>query len=105
MRFLVRATMPLEAGNSLVKNPDMGKLMADVLGDLKPEAVYYTLDKGQRTIYFDLTLPDASQIPSIVEPLWLAFKADVEFIPAMNQAEFDKAVPSIERAVKKYKKY
>ena len=24
----------------------MGKLMADVMGDLKPDAVYYTVDKG-----------------------------------------------------------
>jgi len=105
MRFLVRATMPVESGNALVKSPNMGKLMADILGDLKPEHVYYTVDKGQRTIYFDVTLQDSSQIPSIVEPLWLVYKADIEFIPAMNQAEFDKAIPGIERAVKKYKKY
>ncbi|MBI3696408.1 MAG: hypothetical protein HY238_16415 [Acidobacteria bacterium] len=105
MRFLVRATLPLEAGNALLKNPSMGKIMADVLGDLKPETVYYCVDKGQRTIYLVLTVQDASQIPSIVEPLWLALKADIEFIPAMNQAEFEKAVPGLERAVKKYKKY
>ena len=102
MRFLVRATIPVEAGNALARNPNMGKLMEEILADLKPEAVYYALDKGQRTVYFVINIQDSHQLPSIVEPLWLSLKADIDFLPAMDQTEFAKAVPSIERAVKKY---
>jgi hypothetical protein len=102
MRFLVRAKMPVEAGNALVRNPNMGKLMESILADLKPEATYYCLDGGQRTIYFVINVTDSHQIPGILEPLWLTMKADIEFIPAMNQDEFNRAVPSIQQAVKKY---
>ena len=52
MRFLVRATIPVEAGNALVGDPNFGKVMEDILSDLKPEAVYYCAEQGQRTIYF-----------------------------------------------------
>ena len=103
MHFLVRATMPVETGNALVRNPEFGKTMQSVLADLKPEATYYCLDRGQRTLYLILNVNDSHEIPRIVEPLWLSMKADVEFIPAMNQAEFNKAAPFIEAAVKKYK--
>ena len=102
MRFIVKATIPVEAGNALVRDPNFGKKMEDILADLKPDAVYYTLENGQRTICFVLQIADVSQFPAIFEPLWLALKAGIECLPAMDQAEFAKAVPAIERAAKKY---
>ena len=102
MRFLVKATMPVEAGNALVTDPNFSKRMDSIIGDIKPEAVYFTLDGGQRTIYLVVNMSESSQICSVVEPLWLSLKADVEFIPAMDQADMAKATPSILRAVQKY---
>jgi len=102
MRFLVKATIPVEAGNALVRDPEFGKRMKNILGDIKPEAAYFALDNGQRTLYLVVELPDSSRIPAIAEPLWLALKANVEFIPAMSEKEFSKAGPHIERAAKKY---
>ena len=51
MRFLVRVTMPVEAANSFVKGQDWQGKMDNIMGDLKPEAAYFTLDRGQRTLY------------------------------------------------------
>ncbi len=51
MRFLVRATIPVEVGNAMVHDPNMDKQMEKIMGDIKPEAVYFCLDKGQRTVY------------------------------------------------------
>ena len=102
MRFLVKATIPIEAGNDLVRDPKFGKRMQDTLGDMKPEAVYFAVEGGQRTIYFVKNLLDSSGIPAIVEPLFLALKANVELIPVMSEKEFSKAGPQIERAAKKY---
>ena len=102
MRFLVRATMPVEAGNDLVKDPSMGNKMENVMGDIKPEAVYYCLDRGQRTIYFVVNVEGSHQIPGICEPLWHTFKADIEFIPAMNQEDFDRAISSLDQVLSKY---
>ena len=102
MHFLVRATIPVEVGNTMIHDPNMGKKIEDVMGDLKPEAVYFCVDKGQRTIYFLINPQDSSELPGICEPLWNAFKADNEFIPAMAQEDFAKAGPIIERVSKKY---
>ena len=102
MRFLIRATIPVEAGNVLVRDPNFGKVLQDILSDLKPEAVYYAVEQGQRTIYFVVNVAETHQIAAIAEPLWLSLKANIEWIPAMNQADFTKALPGIERAVGKY---
>ena len=41
MRFLLKATMPIQAGNDLVKDPSMGQKMETLMGDIKPEATFY----------------------------------------------------------------
>ncbi len=102
MRFLVKATIPVEAGNVLVRNPKFGERMHEVLEDIKPEAVYFTINGGQRTLYLVVEVSDASQIPAVAEPLWLSWEASVEFIPAMSEKDFAKAAQHIERAAKKY---
>ena len=35
------------------------------------------------------------QLPSLAEPLWHTFQADVEFIPTMTQEDFGAAMPGI----------
>ena len=51
MRFLVKAEIPIEAGNAMIRDPHFPKQIEEILADIKPEAVYFTLDGGQRTIY------------------------------------------------------
>jgi len=102
MRFLVKATIPVKAGNELVGDPQFGKRMESILSDIKPEAVYFAIEGGQRTIYLITNVKEASQTPAIAEPLWLSLKANVEFIPLMDQADMDRALPSIVQAAKKY---
>ena len=102
MRFLLKATMPIEAGNALSKDPSMEHKMEAIMGDLKPESVFFCLEGGQRTIYFEITVDDSSRLPSIAEPLWHTFKADIEMIPAMNQEEFGKAMESLGTVMAKY---
>ena len=101
MHFLVKTTIPVEAGNALVRDPNFGKRMEELLGDIKPEAVYFAVEGGQRTIYFVVNI-DGPRIPAVGEPLWLSLKANVEFIPIMTQEEFAKAAKHVEQAVKKY---
>jgi len=76
--------------------------MQEILGDIKPEAAYFMLDGGQRTIFLVVEVSEASRLPAIAEPLWLALEANVEFIPAMSEKGFAKAAQHIERAAKKY---
>ena len=77
-------------------------MIKSILDDLKPEAAYFTDDNGERTGFIFFDLADASQIPAVAEPWFLTLNARVSFRPAMNAEDLAKAVPGIDRAVKKY---
>jgi hypothetical protein len=102
MRFLVKVNIPVEAGNGAAKVGKLGTTIQAILADLKPEAVYFTDDKGQRTAFLFLDMQDASQIPAIAEPWFLAFNASIEIHPVMVPEDLARAGSAIEAAVKKY---
>ena len=102
MRYIVKFSFPVEPGNSVLRDPQFGKKMQDMLSELKAEAAYFTAVNGQRGGYIVVSFDDASKIPAIAEPLFLWLKADIEFIPVMLPEDLAKAGPSIEAAMKKW---
>lgn len=102
MRFLLKVNIPVEAGNAAARGGKLGTTIQTILEELKPEAVYFTDSNGQRCGYLFFEMQDASQIPAIAEPWFLAFNASLEFHPVMLPADLAKASGSIEKAVKKY---
>ena len=103
MRFLVKVNIPVDAGNASAKAGKLGTTIQSILADLKPEAVYFTDDNGQRTAFLFLEMKDASQIPAVAEPWFLAFNASIEIHPVMVPDDLSKAGSAIEAAVKKYR--
>ena len=102
MRFLLKVNIPVETGNAAVKAGTLGTTIQSILADLKPEAVYFTDNDGQRTGYLFLDMQEASQIPAIAEPWFLAFDASIEMHPVMVPADLVKAESLIEKVAKKY---
>ena len=102
MRFLLKVNIPVDTGNAAAKAGKLGATIQSILADLKPEAVYFTDDNGERTAYLFLDMQDASQIPAIAEPWFLAFEASIEIHPVMVPDDLAKAAGAIEKAVKKY---
>jgi hypothetical protein len=102
MHFLVRATIPLEYGNEMVKDPNFSQKIDKVMGDVRPESVFFCVENGQRTIYFVVDVDKGSEWPRIVETLWLGLGADADVIPAMTQDDFADAQAHIQAAVRKY---
>jgi hypothetical protein len=102
MRFLLKVSIPVEAGNEAAMSGTLGETIQSILNDLKPEAAYFTDDNGKRTGFIFFDMKDTSQIPSVAEPWFLAFKAHIEFHPAMNLQDLKRASSGIERAVKNY---
>ena len=100
MRFMVKVTMPVEAGNAAAKGGFQH--FQSILDEQKPEAVYCIAEHGKRTIILILNMDDPSDLPAIAEPWFLAFNADIEATPAMVPEDLIKAGPAIEAAVKKY---
>ena len=77
MRLLLKANIPLKSGNVAAKAGKLGATIQSIVADLKPEAVYFTDNNGQRTAFIFLDMQDASQIPAIAEPWFLAFNASI----------------------------
>ena len=102
MRFLLKVNIPVAAGNAAAKTGTLGSTIQSILAEVKPECAYFTDDHGQRTGFLVVEKQDASQIPAIVEPWFLAFNASVELHPVMVPADLAKASGAIEKAVKTY---
>jgi hypothetical protein len=102
MRFLLKVNIPVESGNAAAKAGKLGALIQSILAEQKPEAAYFTDDNGQRTALVFLEMKDASQIPAIAEPWFLAFNASIELHPVMVADDLARAGSAIEQAVKKY---
>lgn len=99
MRTLIRVTVPVEAGNKSILDGSLPKTMASTMDKLKPEAAYFFADRGVRTAMMVVDLKDVSDIPSIAEPLFIAFNATVEFLPVMNAEELNKGLTKAMQAV------
>jgi hypothetical protein len=91
MRMLLRVTIPHETFNAAVRDGSAGRKLDRILQEIKPEAVYFTEFGGRRSSIIIVDLPDASRIPALAEPWFLAFNADVEFHPAMTPDDLAKA--------------
>lgn len=102
MRIMMRVSIPVDAGNQRIADGTLPKTIQSILGDLKPEAAYFTDDNGKRTAFLFLDMQDTSQIPKVAEPWFLAFNASVEMHPAMNVEDLAKAAPHLQEAVRKY---
>jgi hypothetical protein len=100
MRFLVKVSFPVEAGNAAAKNGF--KVIQTILEQQKPEAAYFIADGGRRTGILIIDMKDASDLPRIAEPWFLALNASIEATPAMVAEDLQKAAPSIEQAVKTF---
>ena len=102
MRFMMRVQWDIEKGNALARSGELGPTMEAILGDLKPEAVYFAAIGGNRSAYVVVHMDDVSQMPAIAEPWFLALNATVQFEPVMLPDDLQKAGPSIEAAAKKF---
>lgn len=102
MRMLCKFKMAVKAGNQMAKDGTLGKKMAAILEEQKPEAIYFGLEDGMRTAYMIINLNDASQLPAIAEPWFLACDASVEAQVVLTPGDLQKAGPAIEAAAKKY---
>ena len=100
MRFLVKVTMPVEAGNASAEGGFSA--IPKILEQQKPEAAYFIAEGGKRTALLFLNMDDPSELPKIAEPWFLAMNAGIEVTPAMTPEDLQKAAPDVANAVKQF---
>ena len=93
--MMLKFTLPIEKGNAAINDGSLGRTMESIMSKLKPEAAYFTPMDGKRggVIFFDLAEP--SQIPDVVEPLFLNLNAATELTPVMNADDLRKGLGKI----------
>lgn len=84
-------TLPHARFNAAVKDGTAGAKLSKILDAIKPEAVYFTDAHGHRTAYLVVDCPDASKIPSLAEPWFLTFEADIHMHACMTPEDLKKS--------------
>jgi hypothetical protein len=89
--MLMHVKLPHEPFNAAVRKGTVGETLQRVLAEMKPEAAYFTEYGGRRGAILVVDVADASKIPSLAEPWFLLFNADVEFHAVMNADDLGRA--------------
>jgi len=91
MRMAFQVTLPIEPFNTYVKNGSAEAKIQQALGEMKPEAVYFTEQDGHRGAFIVVNVNDASEIPAKAEPLFVLFNAEVRMRIVMTPEDLGKA--------------
>jgi hypothetical protein len=101
MRCIVQVELPIEAGNSGITSGKLPEAIGAAVEKWKPEASYFFPSNGKRSMLMVVNLNDASQIPALVEPFFLALNAQVTVTPCMNLDDLKKGLGAIESEMKR----
>jgi hypothetical protein len=91
MRILMNVRIPNKEFNTFVADGSAGHKLTQILEEIRPEAVYFTEQHGQRGAVMVADVAGPSDVPRLAEPWFLVFNADVEFHVAMTPADLEKA--------------
>ncbi len=92
MRMLLKMQMEVEAGNRAIKDGSFGQMLERVMGQIKPEAAYFTAIDGKRTGLIFFELQDPSDIPAISEPFFMTVGASIDLLPVMTPEDVQKGL-------------
>ena len=93
MRTLMTCIIDTQAGNRAAKEGNIAKIVGQIAERLKPETAFFYTQNGHRSMNMIFDLKDSSEIPSIAEPLFQEFNAQVSFAPVMNLDDLKKGLP------------
>jgi hypothetical protein len=93
MRFLIRANIPTEDGNKMVRDPNFLEKLEKYINKIKAEATYFFHADGNRVAVFIVDIQSADQIPVLAEPLFSGMCAHLEFHPVMSLDDLKKGIP------------
>jgi hypothetical protein len=96
MRFIIECVIANENGNRSILDGTLPAKVQKYLEAVKPEAVYFTIKNGQRTMIAVVNIASEDKMVATNEPLWLDWNASVSCTPAMTLADLQKAGKDME---------
>gem|GEM_PF-59184 len=100
MRCIVECWIPAEEGNRSVLDGTLPAKIKNYIDAVKPEAVYFTIRDGQRTMLAVVNVPSEDKMVAMMEPLWLDWNASVVLTPVMTLADLQKTGKDMEKLAK-----
>jgi hypothetical protein len=91
VRMLLQISFPHEPFNAAVKDGTAGQKLRRIIDETRPEAIYFTEQRGGRGAIVIVDISDPSRIPALAEPWFLTFNASVEFRVVMTPDDLQKA--------------
>lgn len=85
--MMLRARLDTEKSTQALKDGRMEQVIESAMERLKPEAAYFTPQKGGRTCILVFDMQDSSELPPVVEPFFDVFGAEVEVQPVMTRED------------------
>jgi hypothetical protein len=102
MRWMIKFSIPVNAGNELVASGKIGQKFQSLIEDLKPEASYFFPENGQRSGFMVVNMTESSDLAKVTECFWFGLHADISVTPVMNGEDLAKGLSGIEGIVKRY---
>ena len=85
MRMLMKVQFPVEVANEALKSGVLPTTLQQFAERAKPEAMYFTVTDGWRTMYAVVDMATSSDMVRLGEPLFMELDASIELTPCMNQ--------------------
>jgi hypothetical protein len=95
MRMMLKVVVDTAAGNEALRNGSLAKIVQTVVEQLKPEAAYFAPEDGQRAMFLVFDLANPSQIPAVVEPMFVGSRARVTLTPCMNYEDLQQGLAQL----------
>lgn len=96
MRMMLRARIPVEAGNVGVSEGTAMAVLQQVMGLVDVEALYVGPEEGERRVMVFFDLEESSDIPAITEPFFQKLNASVDLLPVMNRDDLMAGIAKVD---------
>jgi hypothetical protein len=96
MRMMLRCYLDIDAGNRAFKDGSLAVIIKKLMEKLKPEAAYFYPDKGQRSCLMIFDLVNTSDLPMILEPLFIELKAKIDLLPVMSAEDLENGLMQLQ---------
>ncbi|HEY1944299.1 MAG TPA: hypothetical protein VGH40_19485 [Roseiarcus sp.] len=83
MRMMLRLRIDATKGSAALKSGALQKAMMGFAERFKPEATYFTVDRGMRSGFYVFNMTDSKQMPDAAEALF-DLGCEVELTPCMT---------------------
>ncbi len=95
MRFMFRAEISAAKGNEAIKSGALPRVIRKFMEDAKPEATYFIVLNGCRTMIAFVDFKSVEDLPRFGEPMFAEFDAKIEITPAMNAEELARGLGAV----------